>query len=69
MGRVTNAQKAAQARQRRSRKKKELQNLYELSIRDRVAENPKSTYGKARKLRKSSLKKRKSSNPKIQKRT
>ena len=57
MSRATNAQKAAEVCQRRARKKKELQNLYELSISEGATEEVKSTYLKARKLRKSFLKK------------
>ena len=57
MGRVTNAQKAAQTRQRRAKKKEKLQILYELSIREGATEKSKSTYRKARKFRESFLRK------------
>ena len=57
MGRVTNAQKAAQTSQRRAKKKEKLQILYELSIREGATEKSKSTYLKARKFRESFLRK------------
>ena len=60
MGKATNAQKAAQVRQRRVRKKKELKNLYQLSISEEATEGIKSAYLKARQLTESSLKKERS---------
>ena len=57
MSRLTNAQKAEKARERRARKKKQLQYLYEKSNRGGANAETNSTYLKARKLRESSLKK------------